>query len=143
VTYVLDTNVISEVVRPRPDANVINWLDETDEDRLYLSVVALAELRRGVELMPPGRRRNALTVWLTEDLPARFDGRVLPVDRTVADAWGTVMARARRAGVGLSSMDGFFAATADVHGFTLVTRNVSDFRALGISLLNPWQSLSA
>jgi toxin FitB len=140
VTYVLDTNVISEVVKPQPDANVMRWLDETDEDRMYLSVVALAELRRGIDLMPLGRRRDALSLWLTEDLPARFEGRILPVDRPVANSWGAMMARARWAGVGLSTMHGFFAATADVHGFTLVTRNVKDFHALGVPLLNPWQS---
>jgi len=139
VTYLLDTNVLSEVVKPRPDANVMGWLDEADEDRLYLSVAALAELRRGVELIPLGRRRDALSAWLAEDLPARFEGRVLPIDRRVADVWGAVMAGARRAGVGLSIMDGFLAATARVHTFTLVTRNVRDFRALALPLLNPWE----
>jgi toxin FitB len=138
VTYLLDTNVLSEVVKPRPDANVMVWLHETDEDRLYLSVVSLAELRRGVELMPLSRRRDTLSTWLAEDLPARFGGRFLPIDHRIADLWGAVMARARRAGIGLSIMDGFLAATAQVHAFTLVTRNVRDFRSLGVPLLNPW-----
>ena len=138
MTYLLDTNVISEGFKPLPDATVMGWLHHTDEDRLYLSVVVLAELQRGIELMPPGRRRAAFSVWVAEDVVARFSGRLLGVDSTVATAWGTLMARARRLGIGLSIMDGFLAATAQVHAFTLVSRNVRDFLPLGLSLLNPW-----
>jgi toxin FitB len=138
VSYVLDTNVVSEVAKPQPEANVIAWLSEIDEDRLYLSTMTFAEIRRGVELMPAGRRRDRLAEWLAEELPARFDGRVLDVDRRVAEGWGLVMARSQRAGVSLGAMDAFFAATAETHGFALVTRNVRDFRAAGVPLLNPW-----
>jgi predicted nucleic acid-binding protein len=139
VSYLLDTNVISEWVKPRPDPLVSAWLAEVDEDRVFLSVVTLAEIRRGVELMPSGDRRDRLAMWLSDELPARFAGRVIPIDEAIANAWGIVMARARRAGIGLGTIDAFVAATADVHGLTVVTRNTADFARLGVPLLNPWQ----
>ncbi|MGA2590777.1 MAG: type II toxin-antitoxin system VapC family toxin [Bryobacteraceae bacterium] len=137
--FLLDTNVISEWVRPLPDPNVIAWLAEADEDRVFLSVTSFAEVRQGIELLPDGRRRDRLTLWLTEELPARFEGRILPIDRRIAEAWGVVTVRGRKAGVTLGSMDAFFAATAETHSLTLVTRNVKDFAALGIRLLDPWE----
>jgi predicted nucleic acid-binding protein len=138
VSYVLDTNVVSEWVKPRPDPRLIQWLDDVDEDQVFLSVISLAEIRRGIELMPLGLRRDRLTTWLVDELPIRFQSRVLAIDEAVADAWGFITARAQRSGIGLDTMDAFLAATAGVHGMTLVTRNTSDFQRLGISLLNPW-----
>jgi predicted nucleic acid-binding protein len=137
--FLLDTNVVSEWVKPVPDPNVVKWLGEVDEDQVFLSVVSLAEIRRGVELMDSGRRRTLLTDWLTGELPARFEGRILEVDRRVAEAWGVLMAHGHKAGLNLGSLDAFFAATANVHRLTLVTRNVQHFNKLGLSLLNPWQ----
>lgn len=139
MSFLLDTNVVSEWVKPQPNPHVVEWLKEVVEDRVFLSVASLAEIRRGVELMPPGSRRDRLTVWLTADLPARFEGRILDIDRRVAETWGIVMARGKRAGSNVSALDAFFAATAEVHGLTLVTRNVQDFQILGIPLMNPWQ----
>jgi predicted nucleic acid-binding protein len=138
VRYLLDTNLISEWVKPKPEPSVVAWLADIDEDRVFLSVVSFAEIRRGIEQMSPGRRRDRLVTWLANELPVRFEGRVLTIDRAVAESWGVLMARARRAGVGLGTVDAFFAATADVHGLTLATRNTSDFARLGISLFNPW-----
>lgn len=136
--YLLDTNVISEGTKLRPESRVVEWLAEVDEDRVFLSVVTLAEIRRGIELLSASNRRDRLESWLVEELPARFERRVLAIDGEVADAWGILMARARHTGVGLSAIDGFIAATADVHVMTLVTRNTADFERLGISLVNPW-----
>ncbi len=136
----LDTNVVSEWTKPRPDTAVIAWLHGVDEDQTYLSVMTIAELRRGVELLPDGRRRAGLHAWLEIDLPARFEDRLLSVNEEVAHAWGRVMARARQGGVGLSVMDGFLAATAAVYGLRLVTRSTADFASLGIDLFNPWSS---
>lgn len=96
----------------------------------------------GIELMDPGKRRDRLTVWLAGELPARFAGRILDVDSRIADAWGVVMARGQKAGLNLRSMDAFFAATAEVHRLTLVTRNVEHFKELGTPLVNPWQGSS-
>lgn len=140
MSFLLDTNVISEWVKPEPNPQVVAWLNEVAEDRVFLSVAALAEVRRGIELMPPGKRRDRLASWLTDDLPVRFEGRILDIDGRIADAWGILMARGQKAGINLSTLDAFFAATAEVHRLTLVTRNVQDFLKLGIPLLNPWQA---
>ena len=141
MSFLLDTNVISEWVKPEPNPHVVEWLKEVAEDRVFLSVASIAEVRRGVELMPPGKRRDRLASWLTEDLPVRFDGRILDIDGRIAEAWGILMARGQKAGVNVGTLDAFFAATAEVHGLTLVTRNVRDFLKLGIRLLNPWREV--
>ena len=142
MNFLLDTNVVSEPVRPRPDAAVIRWLAEADEDRLYLSVLTLSEIAQGVETMPEGRRKAALQAWLEGELPGRFQSRLLAVDQAVAFAWGKLMGRAAKKGIALGVMDGFFAATALVFDLTLVTRNVPHFEKLEIKLLNPWNSTS-
>jgi toxin FitB len=143
VSFLLDTNVVSEWVKPVPNLNVVTWLHEVAEDRVFLSVGSFAEIRRGIELMDPGRRRDRLAIWLTEELPARFEGRILDIDSRIAEVWGVVMARGHRAGLNLGSLDAFFAATAEVHRLTLVTRNVQHFEKLGLSILNPWQDSQA
>ncbi len=134
----LDTNVLSEVTRPAPGASVLDWLDRLDEDRSFISVVSIAEIRRGVALMDGGRKREALAEWLARDLPRRFEQRVLPVDEPVALAWGDLMGLAKRHGRGLSSMGGLIAATAIARELTLATRNTKDFEGFGIELFDPW-----
>ncbi|WP_322417469.1 type II toxin-antitoxin system VapC family toxin [Mesorhizobium huakuii] len=134
----LDTNVLSEVARPAPDARVLDWLDGLDEDRSFISVVSIAEIRRGVALMDEGRKREALAEWLARDLPQRFEQRILPVDEPVALAWGDLMGLAKRRGRGLSSMDGLIAATAIAQQLTLATRNTRNFEGFGIELFYPW-----
>ena len=138
MNVLLDTNVLSEARRPTPDRGVLEWLDRLDEDRAFISVVSLAEIRRGVALMDKGRRRDALAEWLARDLPERFAGRILAVDEKTAFAWGDLMAEAKRRGTGLASMDGLLAAAALAHGLTLVTRNLRDFQELGVPLFDPW-----
>lgn len=138
MTYLLDTNVVSEWVKPIPDRGVAAWLAEVDEDRVFVSVVTLAELRHGIERLSAGARRKRLDAWLREEVPLRFEGRVLAIDATLADTWGRVMARADSIGRRMGSMDAFLAATAECHGLTLVTRNVDDFKAIGAVVLNPW-----
>ena len=138
MNYLLDTNVVSEWTRPAPPLAVLQWLHEIDEDRVFVSVVTVAELRRGVGLMAAGRRRTELDRWFREEFPARFDGRLLPIDRPIAESWGALMAQARQQGFGLSIMDGFLAATAQARDLTLVTRDVRDFSRLGLALFNPW-----
>ncbi|MBZ9738176.1 MULTISPECIES: type II toxin-antitoxin system VapC family toxin [unclassified Mesorhizobium] len=134
----LDTNVLSEVTRPSPDKRVLEWLDGLDEDHSFISVVSIAEIRRGVALMDEGRKREALAEWLARDLPQRFEQRVLPVDEAVALAWGDLMGLAKRSGRGLSSMDGLIAATAIAGQLTLATRNTKDFEGFGLELIDPW-----
>jgi toxin FitB len=134
----LDTNVLSEVRRPAPEPKVLAWLDTIDEDRAFISVASIAELKRGIALMEDGRRRAALATWLAVDLPGRFSGRILPIDPAIAERWGDLMAQSRRSGFALSVMDGFFAATALVGELVLATRNTKDFAPLGVRLFNPW-----
>ena len=136
----LDTNVLSEVTRPVPEARVLEWLDGLDEDRAFISVISIAEIRRGVALMDSGRKRDALAEWLATDLPGRFENRVIAVDEPIALAWGDLMGLAKRSGRGLSSMDGLIAATAIVHDLTLATRNTKDFEGFGIEIIDPWIS---
>jgi predicted nucleic acid-binding protein len=141
VNLLLDINVLSEIQRLVPSPKVVAWLDTIDEDRTFISVASIAELRRGIAWLQDGRRRTALAAWLAHDLPARFAERVLPIDQTVAERWGDLMVQSRRSGVALSVMDGFFAATALVNDLMLVTRNVKDFAAFGVPLLNPWDGV--
>jgi predicted nucleic acid-binding protein len=138
LNYLLDTNVVSEWVKPRPDARVVRWLAETDEDRIFLSVITFGEIRQGIEAMAAGQRREALNSWLQDDLPLRFEGRILSVDLAVADGWGYLMSKSTRAGVNLGAMDALLAAVASAHRLMLVTRNTKHFHGLGIGLLNPW-----
>jgi len=125
-------------MKPLPDASVIRWLAEVDEDRVYLSVTTLADLRYGTERLPAGARRSRLETWLREELPLRFESRLLIIEATIAGASGSVMSRCSAVGRPIGAMDALFAATAQVHALTLVTRNVSDFTASGIFLFNPW-----
>jgi toxin FitB len=138
VSVLLDTTVVSEWTKPQPNAGVIRWLKDVDEDRVYLSVVSVAELRYGIERLAAGARKSRLETWASEELPLRFEGRVLVIETTIADAWGRIMSRCSQAGKPIGVIDAFFAATAEVHSLTLVTRNVSDFSASGVALFNPW-----
>jgi predicted nucleic acid-binding protein len=138
VSFLLDTNVVSEWVKQRPNAGVVAWLAEIDEDRVFLSVITLAELRHGVRRLADGSRRRRLDAWLGDELPLRFDGRLLAIDQTVADRWGEVVAEREAAGRPIGAMDAFIAATANVHQLALVTRNERDFESVVKEIVNPW-----
>lgn len=138
MSFLLDTNIVSEWVKPRPDQGVVAWLANVDEDRVFISVVTLAELRHGVERMGDGDRRRRIDEWLRLELPARFEGRVLFIDDAVADAWGRVVAHREALGRRIGPMDAFIAATAKVHELTVVTRNTSDFKLSVKAVVNPW-----
>lgn len=140
MSFLLDTNVVSEWVKQRPDSGVMAWLDRVDEDRVFISVVTLAEIRYGIDRLAAGRRRERLDAWLRDALPLRFEGRVLAVDEAVADGWGNVVARREAAGRPIGSMDAFIAATANLHGLALVTRDEGDFEAAVDAIVNPWLS---
>jgi len=138
MSFLLDTNVVSEWIKPRPNPGVVDWLAGADEDRVFLSVVTIAELRHGIERLPAGRRRGRLDEWLRDELALRFEGRVLSVDSRIADAWGRLVANREAQGRALHAMDALLAATASVHQLTLVTRNGADFESTVDSILNPW-----
>jgi toxin FitB len=137
--YLLDTNCISEVVRITPEPRVMAWMDAADESLLYLSVLTLGEIRKGLAALAQGKRRTQLETWLDVELRARFSGKILSIDSNVADRWGLLAATAKRAGKALSVIDGLLAATALHHNLTLVSRNISDFAHLHVPVLNPWQ----
>ncbi|MGO9107713.1 MAG: type II toxin-antitoxin system VapC family toxin [Thermoguttaceae bacterium] len=136
--FLLDTNVVSELVRPKPDDKVLRWVEQTDESILFLSVLTLGEIRNGVERLRCGRHRGGLELWLQVDLRSRFQGRILPIDAAIADRWGTVSAIAAAKGKPVPVIDGLLAATALHHDLTLVTRNSKDVSGTGVRTLNPW-----
>jgi len=138
MSFLLDTNVVSEWMKPHPNPGVVAWLADLDEDRAFLSVITFTDLRYGVERLAAGNRRKRLAEWLEEELPLRFEGRILPIDPEVADACGKVVARSENMGRRMEAMDAFIAATAEVHRLTVVTRNTSDFQPLVRNVLNPW-----
>jgi hypothetical protein len=139
LSFLLDTNVISEWAKPQPHAGVIRWLASADEDRVFISVITIAEVRGGLERMPKGQRRDRIAAWLGEDLVMRFEGRIAPVDTAIAQEWGVVVGQARGGGMNIGIMDAFLAATARSRGMTLVTRNTRDFRGLGVEVFDPWE----
>jgi len=137
--FLLDTNVISELVKPEPEANVTEWIENTDESLLYLSVLTLGEIRRGISILSQSRRRATLEAWLDKDLRARFEDRILAVDEEVADRWGLLTAAARNNGIVLPVIDGLLAATALEHNLTLVTRDTGQIPSMGVAVFNPWE----
>lgn len=137
MNFLLDTNAVSEWVKPRPNPGLIAWMESADEDRIFISVVSLAELRYGVERMAAGHRRNRLEQWLRHELLLRFENRILPVDADVAEGWGRTVSQSQAAGRPIGVMDAFLAATAEINQLTLITRNISHFPLLK-TVLNPW-----
>ncbi len=140
MSYLIDTNVLSELRRRDPDVHVVRWMSERPSATLYLSVLTLGELRKGIEGLPEGERKRRLLDWLEVDLPAFFAGRILPVDARVADRWGRLVAQAGRP---LPAIDSLLAATALTHGLTLVTRNLRDFQYSGLGVVDPWSEAEA
>jgi toxin FitB len=136
--FLLDTNVLSELTRPKSDQHVENWLNTADDERLFLSVISLGEIVKGLTILPESKRRQFLRQWVEEELRSWFDGRMLPVDEVIAERWGILAGECRLKGKGLSMADGLIAATALEHDLTLVTRNVRDFADLGVVIFNPW-----
>lgn len=136
MSYLIDTNVMSELRKRQADANLVVWMQARPRESLYLSVLSLGEIRKGIEGVADAAFRQTLTDWLEVDLPKYFLGRVLGVDAQIADRWGRLQASAGRT---LPVVDAMLAATALQHDLTLVTRNVKDFEGLGVALVNPWQ----
>jgi len=138
--FLLDTNVPSEMTRPRPHPGVSRWLNQADDDELYFSVVSLGEILKGIGVLPEGKRRRDLQHWLDETLRPWFQGRILPVGELIAERWGALAAADQLSGKPLKVADGLIAATALEHDLTIVTRNVRDFAGLGVIVFNPWDA---
>lgn len=135
MSYLLDTNIVSETVRRNPNKAVIAWLDQLPGEALYVSVLTLGEIRKGIEALTDTKRREKLRLWLEHELPSWFEGRVLPVDLAVADRWGRLLAEMGRP---VPTIDSLLAATALYHELRLVTRNSGDFDYPGLEVINPF-----
>ena len=135
---IIDTNVVSEPLRPEPERAVIDWLNAQEPETLYLTTVNLAELLAGIEAMPAGRRRNKLNTAMVDRMMPLFEGRILPFDKKAAEAFARIDASARLAGNRISFADGAIAAIASANGFMLATRNVHDFKGTDLRIVNPW-----
>lgn len=142
MSYLLDTCVISELVKPEPSANLLEWFSDQDEEALYLSVLSIGELERGVEKLSASRRKTRLSQWVRQDLAKRFDGRLLSLDLRVAQRWGAMLGASERKSRPLPVIDSLIAATAIVHGLSVVSRNVADFERCSVECVNPWSASS-
>ena len=139
MNYLLDTCMISELARPAPDARVLKWIESAEESALYLSVLTIGELEKGIARLPSSARRRKIEGWVRGDLADRFAGRVLAVDAAVAEKWGQISGASEARGKSPPVIDALIAATGLVHGLVVVTRNVADLERCGARCLNPWE----
>jgi predicted nucleic acid-binding protein len=138
--YLLDTCVISELVKKEPHPSVIRWMDTGDESKMYLSVLTLGEIIKGINKLPNGDRREKLQSWVTNDLVQRFGARLLEIDAEISMAWGTMLGESERLGEKLPVVDSLIAASANVHDLIVVTRNVKDMERCRTKVFNPWEA---
>jgi predicted nucleic acid-binding protein len=138
--YLLDTCLVSELVRERPDQGVLEWIEQQDEQALFLSVLTLGELHKGVAKLPDGRKKNQLRHWLDDDLQTRFSGRMLDIDASIATLWGRIQGEAEQRGSRMPVIDSLLAATAQANGLAVVTRNGTDMAGSGVEIINPWKN---
>jgi toxin FitB len=138
MNYLLDTCVISELIAKRPNENVVRWIDRSDEEKLYLSVITIGEIEKGIEKLASSPRKEALNAWLHDELLPRFKNRLVVLDVEVLLEWGKLTARLETTGKKMPAIDALIAASAIHHDFTLVTRNLADFAETGVHIYNPW-----
>ena len=138
--YLVDTNIPSELTREKPDARVVEFLRNVAKEEVFLSVMTIGEICKGIAALPISQRRAMLRDWLDIDVRSWFAGRIFPVTEAIAERWGNLAATAKQRGLTLAVVDGVIAATALHHDLTLVTRNAKDFDRLGIDISNPWET---
>ncbi|MGV8948856.1 MAG: type II toxin-antitoxin system VapC family toxin [Candidatus Paracaedibacter sp.] len=134
--YLLDTNIISETVRPQPNKNIQKWLSEIPSESLFISALTLREIRKGIETLKGSKRKNHLILWLEQELPTWFGENFLPIDHEVAERWGYITSLKQHQ---LRAIDSLLAATALTHNLKMVTRNIKDFNVPGLEILNPFE----
>ena len=139
MNYLLDTCVISELVKPNPDLNVVNWLQATPTERLFLSVITIGEIRKGLIKLPDSKRKDLFTNWLNS-LLEDYQTRIITIDLAVAENWGIIQGKSEIKGMTMPAIDSLIAAIAYTHNLILVTRNVADFESSGLPIENPWIS---
>ena len=139
MNYLLDTCVISELVKPKPIKKVVNWITGVPEERLFLSVITIGEIRKGLTRLPDSKRKDRLTNWLNTLLEG-YQSRIHTINLTVAENWGVIQGKAEKMGKPMSTLDSLIAATAYTHNLVLVTRDVSDFDACNLPVFNPWET---
>ena len=138
MSYLLDTNVVSETERKRPDSKVLKWLENTDPGNTYLSALTIGEIKKGVSKLATGKRKAHIQNWL-EGVRQQFGGRILPITEQTFLVWGKMMAEFEQRGLVRAALDSFLEATALEHDFILVTRNVRNFQHSSVTILNPWE----
>lgn len=140
MNYLLNTCMISELVKPAADDKVTDWISSLPEETIHLNVIPVAEIQKGIAKLPASAKKDQLQSWLDNDLILRFENRIVPIDQKVARMWGKILARAEKKGRQIQAIDGLIAATGLVYDMTVVTRNVSDIQVDGLSLFNPWEA---
>ena len=139
MNYLLNTCVLSEFTRRQPNQSVIDWLDSIEEEKLFISVITVGEIQRGIERLPDSHRKTELLVWMNNGLLQRFAARMVIIDAPTMFMWGSLTARMEAAGQPMAVMDSLIAASAMQNNLILATRNVSDFLPSGVQVINPWE----
>lgn len=139
MNYLLDTCVISELIKPRPSQKVVTWIDSIEEEKLYISVITIGEFEKGISKLPTSSKKDKISDWLNEDLLIRFKSRILDLDVNTLIKWGQIVANLENQGRKILAVDYLIAATVLQHDLCLVTRNIQDFQNCGIKILNPWE----
>ena len=140
MNYILDTCVISELIKPKADTRVCSWIEEQNDNHLYLSVITLGEIQKGVAKLDEGVKKSTLQAWLDVDLVLRFEGRILPIDEQTCKIWGKILADSEQKGKSLPVIDAMIAATALINHMAVVTRNIKDMMVPDLTIINPWDS---
>lgn len=138
MNYLLDTCVLSELIKPKPNLNVVKWISGIDERYLYISVLTIGEIHKGIEKLPESKKKDSLHKWVDFDLKERFNNKIFNIDIHVATTWGKVQAQSELTGQTLPTIDGLIACTGITHDLTIATRNIKDMKPSGVALINPW-----
>jgi predicted nucleic acid-binding protein len=138
VRFLLDTCVISELVKPAPDEKVVSWISSCPEEAVFLSVITVGEIQKGISRLPDSGKKDRLQRWLDIDLAARFENRIVPIGQKIIRMWGCILATSESSGRPIPAVDGLIAATGLTYDMTVVTRNVTDLHVEGLAIYNPW-----